>query len=54
MKYGNVFTQMIMFSLIKVDDLRVRERENESERKKEPQIPHLGNVKSKWKITPNF
>ena len=39
MKYGNVLTQIIMFSLKKVDDLRARE--NESERKKEPQIPHL-------------
>ena len=29
MKYGNVFTQIIMFSLKKVDELRVRERERE-------------------------
>ena len=29
MKYGNVFTQIIMFSLKKVDDLRARERERE-------------------------
>ena len=29
MKYGNVFTQMKMFSLKKLDDLRVREREQE-------------------------
>ena len=29
MKYGNVFTQIMMFSLKKVDDLRARERERE-------------------------
>ena len=29
MKYGNVFTQILMFSLKKVDDLRARERERE-------------------------
>ena len=29
-KYGNVFTQIIMFSLKKVDDLRAREREREA------------------------
>ena len=28
-KYGNVFTQIMMFSLKKVDDLRVRERDRE-------------------------
>ena len=28
-KYGNSFTQIIMFSLKKVDDLRARERERE-------------------------
>ena len=33
---ANVFTQIIIFSLKKVDDSR---RENESKRKKEPQIP---------------
>ena len=27
MKYGNVFTQIMMFSLKNVDDLRARERE---------------------------
>ena len=43
MKYGNVFTQRMMFSLIKVDDLRAKER---SERKKEPQIPRLGDKNS--------
>ena len=40
-KYGNVSTQIMMFLLKKVDDLRAREQENESERKKEPQIPRL-------------
>ena len=28
-KYGNVFTQIIMFSLKKIDDLRAREQERE-------------------------
>ena len=29
MKYGNVFTQIMMFLLLKVDDLRVREQDRE-------------------------
>ena len=34
-KYGNVFTQIMMFPIKKVNDLKAREREK---RKKEPQI----------------
>ena len=33
MKYGNFFTQILIFSLKKVDDLRPREREREQEEK---------------------
>ena len=33
-KYGNVCTQIIMFSLKKVDDLRARENESESREEK--------------------
>ena len=33
MKYGNVFIQMMMFSLLKVDNLRARKQERTKEKR---------------------
>ena len=50
-KYGNVFTQILMFSLKKVDDFRAREQEGE---KKEQLIPRLKSILSVSKIVLTF